>query len=760
MKKILTNLLLISFSFNLIAVNNTAAFYQNENYNNLSIETKKEIQKIKNWDSYLKSIDNFIEKNKDNQKLLLKLSEKTDNLLYNDELNNTNVINIISYLNYKSNIELQNIEDAINSEIFSNTISNDEKKIASDRINKLQLNIFNSSKNLIDKLTSQFNNMSRYSEKWDLSIKFDLNNKNYWSIKSNFELTNYDSSAYNFESQLKWEFNALIEALPKWENEVKLQIKSLVDLISKDWNIYFLLKDFNILNEKWVDNIKTYLDKIKEISKENKYIKYEDQSNKFTFAMLQNLNPANIERDLKWVLEKPLFEAYQKKWDKYYIKPTKYACDKLKEISNKFDPFNGINCSDSQYKNELTRLSKLWQIYLIIDWDNSTLWFEWRTSKELEKNNWYITFNDKEIIEINYEITPNQNLYKDEFLKFNFVNRKGVNFDLYANKWDINFKFNWKLNDQNKFTNYDLNWKNNSLNIVSQLSNNKITWTFNYKVKWYDYETWEYIDKSNITWTISWKTNFQNNLENLDITYKSTDIAKNIVKFNWKFTINNSNFSFQNHYIWEYNKSNIVLDWKIDTNKQINDLNLKIDSQRRSGKYDYDTWEYTYEDTFSKNFNIDLVIINKNLNWKIFIFNWDQTIFELNTRWDYSLDKFDIQNNFRINDEYINSYLWEKLNWNLNAKWDFSGDLNNFYMFFDLLSNSWKIINLEINNTWKKYKWSNEIKTPTNTIDYKDAFWIPDYNDEYYDYDNYYDDDYYDDYDDEYYDEYYDEYNY
>lgn len=728
MKKFLTSLLLISFCFNLIAINNISAFYQDTDYNKLTIETKKEIQKIKNWDSYIKSIDNFIEKNKNNQELLLKLSEKTSNLLDSEELNNDNVINIISYLNYKSNSELQNIEETISSEIFTDTISATDKKVVEDRINKLQLNLLNSSKNIIDKLTTQFSDISKYKETWDLSVKLDVNNDNYWSLKSNFELNKYESSAYNFDSQLKWEFNALIEALPKWENEIKLQFKSLVDLISKDWNIYLLLKDFNILNEKWVESIKIYLDKVKEIAKENKYIKYEDQNNKLTFAMLKNLNPANVKSDLNWLLEKPLFEAYKKEWDKYYIRPTKYSCDKLKEIWNKFDPFNGINCSDSQYKNELTQLSQLWKIYLTIDWNNSTLWFEWRTNSIIEKNSWYITFNDKELVEINYEVIPNQILYKDEFLKLNFKNKKELSFNLYSDNWDLDYKFNWKLNDQNNFISYDLNWKDSSLNIVSQLSNNKITWIFNYKVKWYDYETWEYVDKSNITWTISWKTNFQNKLENLDITYKSTDIIKNVQIYNWKFTLNNSNFSFENHYAWEYNKSNIVLDWKIDTNKQINDLNLKIDSQKRNGKYDYETWEYTYDDNFSKNFDVNLVINNKNIVWKMSVYNWDSTLFELNTKWDYSIDRFDIQNNFKINDENINSYLWEKLNWNLNIKWDFSGDLNNFYMIFDLLSNSWKIVNFEVDNKGNKYKGSYEIIAPTNTIDYKDAFGIKDYN--------------------------------
>jgi hypothetical protein len=40
------------------------------------------------------------------------------------------------------------------------------------------------------------------------------------------------------------------------------------------------------------------------------------------------------------MLSKPMFRAYEKKDNKYYIIPTKYACDELKNFMNKFDPFN------------------------------------------------------------------------------------------------------------------------------------------------------------------------------------------------------------------------------------------------------------------------------------------------------------------------------------------------------------------------------------------------------------------------------------
>jgi hypothetical protein len=54
-----------------------------------------------------------------------------------------------------------------------------------------------------------------------------------------------------------------------------------------------------------------------------------------------------------------MFEVSGKERNKYYLIPTKYACDKAKELMNKFDPFNGKKCSQSQYEDMIEELAEI-----------------------------------------------------------------------------------------------------------------------------------------------------------------------------------------------------------------------------------------------------------------------------------------------------------------------------------------------------------------------------------------------------------------
>ncbi|MDD2907857.1 MAG: hypothetical protein PHH98_04400 [Candidatus Gracilibacteria bacterium] len=738
MKKIFTSLLLISLFFNLFFVNNTQAVYVDDYYTQELDTIKLELKDSKNGNNYINKIDSFIENNKNNEKLLSKLYQKIDDVIYETEFKNNETENIIYYLYYKTYIEILNIEDSKNSEILSSTISNEDKEIAKNKIYKLQQDLYNMSKKSLDKVYTNFSKTNNKTETGDIKINLDINNETYGNLKSSFELNNYEANTYNFDSKVKGEFKALIEAIPKGEDAIKLQIKSIVDLVSKDGNIYLLLQDFNILNKDGTDKIKTYLDKLEKVVKENKYIKYEDNNNKLSYEILKSLNYTNIESDLKTTLNKPLFEAYNKIGDKYYLRPTKFACDKMKEISNKFDPFNGKECSETQYNDLLKDFNKSGKIYLTISGNNSIIGFEGKLDGTLEKNSGYISFNDNEILEINYEIIPEQSTYPDEFFKFNFKNKQSIKLNFYADKGDIDVNFDSKLNQDNNFLSYKLNGKTPEFNIVSELNNYKITGDFNYTIKGYDYDTGEYIDKSYISGNIVGNTNYQNKINNLSVDYKGKDLIKNIENLSGKISINNNEFLFKNNYNGEFNKNIIDLNGKLDTNYLLNDLNLKIDSQKRNGNYDYDTYEYIYDDNFTPNFNVNLTINNKNITGKTFVYNQGKTFFEINTSGDYSTEKIDIKNNFKINDENLNRSLGNNITGNLNIKGDFSENKYNMYLLFDLLSNSGKIINFEIENNSNITPNNKEIKTPTNTIDYKDAFDIKDYNDNYY-YDDGYD---------------------
>lgn len=725
------------FCFNLFSINNSFANDDKSiNIKDMTI-AKYELNKSKQWQQYVKSIDSFIEKNKNNEELLLKLETRLEKVLENSNIKNKTTLNTLNYLNEKTQIALFDIQENKSLEILTSTISATDKKIAENKITKLQLNLVESSTNFIENLTKEFEDLNNSEQTWDLKVSLDINNENIWKFKSSFELNDYESKTNNFDSQLKWQFKAIVEALPKWDDEVRLQINSFVDFISKDWNIYLLLKELNITDEKWVEDIKEYLTKLEEIAKQNKYIKYEDNATKMSLELIKNLNPTNISSDLNTVFAKPMFEAYKKEGDKYYIKPTKYACDKIKEYANKFDPFYGKDCSETQYKDMLKDLSKTWNLYLTISWDLTTLGFEWKKDDFLEKNYWYITFTDKEIVSFFYEVTPNQEDYPNEFLKIDFKNRNSLDIGFYADSWNIDTKLTSKLSTANKFILIDLNAKSPDLNLNLDLNNKVITWKFDYTIKWYDSETWTYIDKNYISWTISGETDFENKLKEINIVYTWKELTKNKQILNWKFSILWSKFNFENNYSWEYSKSEIIANWEFDNEFQLSDLNLKVNLKNRESTLNYETWEYTYADNFTPTFDINLIIDDKSINWNGSIYKSGKSIFEVKSEWYYTTEKALIENTFKVNDEYLNSYLGQDLSWNLNFNIDLSNDKNNFYILFDLISNTWKIINFEIENNWKTYKWSSEISAPTNTIDYEEVFPTKTYN---------YDDEYYYDY--------------
>jgi len=545
--------------------------------------------------------------NKNNEKKLLEISYRVEDLIYYWDLKNNDIWNTIEYLNAKINVAILNIEDNKINAILKPNISESDKKIANERILKLQSNLANSSKTLIEKFTKEFESINNYSETWNIKISLEFDEKNIWKVNSSIELNNYEAIANNFDSQLKWQLKAIVDAMPVWQEQVKFELNTFVDFISKDWNIYLLLKNLNILNDKWIEEVKWFINEFEKIAKENKYIVYKDNNTEMSIELLKSLNPVTIWNDINKALSEPLFEAYKKDWNKYYIKPTKYSCDQIKELESRFDPFYWKECSESQYKDMLKDFNNLWSIYLIIDWENNTIWFEGIKDSQIEKNSWYITFNDKEILSASYEIIPNQDIYPNEFFKINFLNKSIFNIDFYADSWEMDTKLNIKLD-----------------------SNNLIN-TFNLKSKIYD-----------------------------------TNLISNIN------------------------------------------------------------------------------IINQNISWKTTLSEKQETIFEVETNWKYTKDTLELNNKFSINDKNLSNYLWNNLTWNLNIKTDVSSWKNNFYIIFDVISNNSKLLKFEIDSKATRKYWNYEIKTPTNTVDYKEAFWIPEYDD-YYDYE-YYDDDYYYDY--------------
>lgn len=745
MKKIISYLVISIFCFNIFWINSIYSYDEKASYVKELAIKKWELSKSKKWQQYVKAIDAFIEANKDNEKKLLEINSRLIDLVYSWTLKNDDLWNTIRYLNAKVNVAVLNIEDNKINTILNPTISKSDKKIANDRIIKLQSNLANSSKTLIEKFTKEFENINNYSETWNIKISLDIDEKNLWKINSSIELNNYEATANNFDSQLKWQLKAIVNAIPAWQDEVKFELNTFIDFITKDWNIYLLLKNLNILNDKWIEEVKWFLAEFEKLAKENKYIMYEDNNSKMSLELLKSINPTNIWADINKALSKPLFEAYKKEWNKYYIKPTKYSCDQIKELESRFDPLYWKECSESQYKNMLKDFNNLWSIYLIIDWENNTLWFDGKKDSQIEKNSWSITFNNKEILSANYEIIPNQKRYPDEHLKANYTNRNNIKVEFYADSWELDTKLNIKLDSNNIINSIDLKSKIYDSNLVSNISmsNQNINWKTTFS------EKWEKIFEVDTIWKYSKETLELNNKFSVVNIYEDqikkardasriTDLMmlrssiEQYYQDNWEYPNTIEKLTINNPYIYEVPNDplwNIEINWckfwyyyevwkdKNGIENQVYKLSTCFESKANIDNKAKNDW-WLYENKFES-----WILVNKYDKW-----------FYINNIKSWESIKEASNNN---------------LTWNLNLKTDISSWKNNFYMIFDIISNNSKIIKFEIDSKANRKYGNYEIKTPINTIDYKEAFWIPDYNDDYYYDDSFYYDDYY--YDDGYY---------
>lgn len=106
MKNFFTSILIIIFCFNLFSIKTSFSNLDEANIN--KIELNKSIK----WKQYVKAIDYFIEKNKNNEKKLKEINFRLNNLISAWNLKNDNLWNIIKYLNSKVNNAISDIENS------------------------------------------------------------------------------------------------------------------------------------------------------------------------------------------------------------------------------------------------------------------------------------------------------------------------------------------------------------------------------------------------------------------------------------------------------------------------------------------------------------------------------------------------------------------------------------------------------------------------------------------------------------------------
>lgn len=715
MRKFLASLVIIILCFNNFAF---WAYNQFESWDKTKavkelIFSKTELSNSYKWKKYIKIIDKFIEINRNNETELLKMFNKISPILEEWKIKNKESLNILKYMNARTVISLVNLYNIEPQEIIdeASTISETDKKIIEDKIVKLQLNILEKWATVIESITQEFENISNYEETWDFEMAVNLDYESLWEFKWNLKINDYSSKTSGFDTQLKWEIEAFINALPKWEKEIKLKLNSMIDFISKDWNIYLLLEKFNILEQEWVDEIKGFLNKAKEISQKNKYIKYSDSETQAGMNALKLLNPTNLVTEYKAVLSKPLVSAYKKQWDRYYLMPTKYACDEFKKLSNKLDPLNPSTCTESQYKSLVKDINNAWNFYAeILDNGKTKIGFIWNKKIWIQKNELSIIFDDSKIIELNYVI----DWWIQWILTLNYINGDYLNLKFNSGK-DVNLSFKSELNTKNKFEKIDFSFDSNNsyekYNGKLSLENNIINWSFLF-------------GNSNLSeklsWIIKWKTNSNDDLSELDITYKWTEDNKEFL--NWSISLWNSKVMFKNNYETENNKSDILISADLDKNYLPINWKIKINAYQKWGEYDYNTDKYIYDKNFSEVLKINIDINNKVIIWTTSISDkWEQII-SINHSWNYDLNKFKLNNKFKISEKYSQYFNpdWSATSWNFNIDIDKTNNKNNVSLLANLLFWTKEVFNFSMKNVWKTEFNKVTIPTPKNTIDFKE----------------------------------------
>ncbi len=658
MKKILCGLLLVVFLFSGIWLANAKMIMWEPNGNYLAQNVESSKKAISD-SKYVTVVDKLIAKNAENIDLLKKMKSKLPQIkaslknISNTE-NRENLTAIINYLEAKIDLAIYEIKSNVLRKFENIKLSEAETKKVEDELVKLQLNLLENWISKLQNITDEFDEISNYEAKWDLKVNLDVDHESIWKIKANLELSDYTEKASNFDSQVKWKIKALIEAAPKWEEAVKLELSSMMDFISKDDNMYLLLDQLNVSQEN-MDQIKGGIEVLEKIAKEKGYVKFGNMNGNNPIEILKNLNPNNILKDGKVALSKPMFKPYKKEGDRYYLIPTKYACDTMKELLQRFDPFGGKTCTESQYNNVLETLAERWEIYIEI-WEDTKFWYEFTNKKsETEKAERYIIFSNQGIKEISYTILRDQEKHPNEWVIFNYIKNEKLDFNFYHEAWKIDFDFKSTLDRKNnKFTIIDYTWYVNypyeNLKSSLTLKNKILKWNFLYEDKRSSDEVGNIIEAN-----LTWKMDYNNKLSVLDIDYSG--LLDRNTNLTWKLHYNEWKFAFAYNMADERNEFNVDLSWDWDLkNKTLTAWESDIYYKYRNRIYHETSIEdndrgYEYWD-FIENFNSNIKLENKKISGETVIKNYNnENIISIKHSGNHEKNYLEFNNEFDINPE-------------------------------------------------------------------------------------------------------------
>lgn len=486
----------------------------------------------------------------------------------------------------------------------SESITSEEKTKIDAEVLKLQWQLLNNSQNFFQKLTSDFKKITHYEESWDSKIEFEIDQSMLWKWFATLDMKNYAIKNALLDSDISSDVSLKTRFQPTYGTGVELDLSTILSMISKDGDMYTLLKDFNFqVND---DNLKEILEKLKEQFKDNKYLKLPSDPNSQAFYQyINNFRWDTFFLEAQKILSMPLFQAYQKSGDKYLLIPTKFACDTYFELDKKLNFYNSWytpkTCSQTVYKSFIKEFLSIGQIYLILWEDNNTFWYE--SKNDETQISFTINYNSENILALDFDITPDQTKFKNEGFHYSYVKWESITSKFNAENGRYIWTLDAKLDSNNHLISLDskVNFANDFVWSFS-IINKKISWFYTIKERWYDYESedWDYILKNIYGVSISGKLNNDNILEKLNIKAAWVDVQTKEIFLQAKSSYENGNYAFDISSQWMYSTFEMSAVGFMSKEK------FKIDS------------EYNFNEIYTGDFNMDYDTSNNKNNLDVY----------------------------------------------------------------------------------------------------------------------------------------------
>ncbi|MBS9775193.1 hypothetical protein KGV52_00605 [Candidatus Gracilibacteria bacterium] len=411
---------------------------------------------------YKKAIDRFIE-NASTEKLA-NIQQRTSAILAKKSYTGL-IASILKYIDAKATVKLAETKNTVKKQFAP--LSEQEKIATHKAIIALQKNIFNTIGEVTKQVETSFKQQTNFSENGAFEMNVEAQHEALGFLKYKIDADQYEQHQNGFDSIGKTgDVNVLVNFKAPEIQETKLELVTNFETIQKDGNAFFLLKKFNIIDEKGMEDAQDFFKKAKELVAENKYISISDPKQEQIFKMLKHLTADEFMKQFSALNDTKMFDVVGKENNKFVIQPNKELCLFVKNIQN--DTY--IDCEEA-FQNDVAELNQAGTMYLeVLKNDNYKISFSGKDESNT-KIDFSASYTTDELKNITFTVVPNINnaglifeYTKNDNITFKFQDPQAGKIDFLAN-----------LDGKNHINTANLNVKVSELTLTGKYENNHLS---------------------------------------------------------------------------------------------------------------------------------------------------------------------------------------------------------------------------------------------------------------------------------------------